>query len=98
MTCSGSSGATSPCPMQSAAVREARQLAVVRVRSGAAESLRLLAERSRGDPAARGLRAGVQPPVPDSDDQFGVADGQGASEVDGVGAAQCVSAGELARA
>ena len=50
-------------------------------------TLRLLAGLGWGDAAARGLGAGVQPPVPDGDDQFGVADGQGAGEVDGVGSA-----------
>jgi hypothetical protein len=66
-------------------------------RSVAAEPLRLLLELGWGDPVASGLRAGMQPRVPGSDDQFGVADGQDAGEVDGVGSAECMGAGELAR-
>ena len=39
--------------------------------------------------------AGVQPPVPDGDDEVGVGEGQGAGQVHGVGAAQGVRAGQL---
>src|ERR1035438_8307189 len=37
--------------------------------------------------------AGVQPPVPDGDDEVGVANGQGASQVHGVRAPQGVGVG-----
>ena len=49
-----------------------------------------------GRPAAGGESPGVQAPVPDGDHQAGIADGQGAGQVDGIGAAQSVNAGQAA--
>jgi hypothetical protein len=45
---------------------------------------------------ARGLRPGVQSTMPDGNDEFGVANGQRAGQVHGVGTPQSVLAGELA--
>jgi hypothetical protein len=46
-----------------------------------------------GDVQPGGGRAGVQPPVPDGDDEIWVGEGQRAGQVHGVGAAQGVFAG-----
>src|ERR1019366_1928061 len=49
-----------------------------------------------GDTNTGCFGSGVQTPVPDGDDKVRVADGQGAGEVDGVRASECVHAGQLA--
>ena len=48
------------------------------------------------DAAARGLGSGVQPPVPDGDNQIRVAGGQDAGEMDCASAPEGMIAGELA--
>ena len=55
-------------------------------------------EVCRGDLEFCAGGAGVQPLVPDGDDEVGVGEGQGAGEVHGVGAAQGIGAGQLAGA
>ncbi len=52
-------------------------------------------EVCRGDVQSGGGGTCVQPPVPDGDDEVGVADGQGAGQVHGTGAAQGAGAGQL---
>lgn len=56
----------------------------------------MLVEFGRRNPATGGQGASVEPPVPDGDDEVGVADGQGTGEVERVGSEQRLIAGELA--